>query len=779
MSRLVTRWTLALMILVPTLRAAPPTLPATEAGRRTAAFLEALAKGGEPEMRAFLEANVSPEALQRRSLEERLKVMQEMRANHGRLELLAVVDTKPDHVDVEVRTEDGGRLSIGFLFEPGAPHRLLGLRVMDIAEGGGARRRAPEPEPTGLPLTDEQVVTELRALLETRAAQGTFSGAVLLAKEDRVLFREAYGLASREAGVPNRPETRFNLGSINKSFTRLAIEQLAAAGRLQLSDTLDLWVPEYPADKARKITLQHLIEHRGGTGDFFGPRYDAADRSRLRTLRDWLPLFADLPLAFEPGTRQQYSNAGYLLLGLVVEKASGQSYDDYVREQIFAPAGMSSTAALPVDDATPNRATGYTRELGASLQDNRRTLPFRGSSAGGGYSTVDDLLRFANALRSGKLGSMRGGLGVAGGAPGINAALEMRGDYTAVVLANLDPPAAEQVASQLRDLVRRVRQVSTPSVRTDGKRAAAPTAAMDRERGPMATSLPKDGVDVPMVRVSHLPAVHLLLNGQGPFLFEIDTGAAGTARLDSALAQRLGLATVGEVLAGDPSGKNARAVPVVSIDSIELGGARFTGLTAAVRDYRGLGRPETVDGILGFAFFTDCLLTLDYPGARVRLSQGALPAADGREVLDFRSPRGVPSVTLRVAGQEMEADVDAGAQGGLALPETLAATLPLAGLLEVVGRARTTSNTFEIRAAPLAGDVQIGGLTLSRPRLEFQPLFPQANIGSRVLRDLVVTFDLRNHRLQLRRPATAAPLVTRPASPRARRLRGNFGSGRG
>jgi CubicO group peptidase (beta-lactamase class C family) len=756
MSRLVTRWTLALMMLAPRLMAAPPPLPATEAGRRTAAFLEALAKGSEPEMRAFLEANVSPEALQRRSLEERLKVMQEMRANHGRLELLAVLGAKPDHVDVEARTEHGGRLSIGFLFEPGPPHRLLGLRVMDIADGGGARRRAPEPEPTGPPLTDEQAVVELRTLLETQAAQGTFSGAVLLAQGDRVLFREAYGLASREAGVPNRPETRFNLGSINKSFTRLAIEQLAAAGRLKLSDTLDLWVPEYPAEKARKITLQHLIEHRGGTGDFFGPRYDAADRSRLRTLRDWLPLFADLPLAFEPGTRQQYSNAGYLLLGLVVEKASGQSYDDYVRENIFAPTGMSSTAALAVDDATPNRATGYTRELGDSLQDNRSTLPFRGSSAGGGYSTVDDLLRFANALRSGRLGSMRGGLGVAGGAPGINAALEMRGDYTAVVLANLDPPAAEQVASRVRELVRRVLQASTPSGRAAGP-ARTPTAAMETDRGPATTRLPKDGVDVPMVRASHLPAVHLMLNGQGPFLFEIDTGAAGTARLDSALAHRLGLATVGEVLAGDPSGQNARSVPVVRIDSIELGGARFSGLTAAVRDYRSLGRPETVDGILGFAFFSDCLLTLDYPGARVRLSHGALPVAEGREVLDFRSPRGVPSVTLRVAGQEMEADVDAGSQGGLALPETLAATLPLAGPLEVVGRARTTSNTFEIKAAPLAGDVQIGGLTLSRPRLEFQPLFPQANIGSRVLRDLVVTFDLRNRRLRLRRPAIVGP----------------------
>jgi CubicO group peptidase (beta-lactamase class C family) len=746
MARFATRLTLALVMFGPGLMAAPPALPDTEAGRRTAAFLAAQKGGREAEMRAFLEANVSPEGLKQRSLEERVKAMQEMRTNHGRLELLAVTEAKPDHVDIEARTEHGGRLSMGFLFEPDPPHRLLGVRVMDNAEGGRARRRAPEPGPAGPPLTDEQAVAELRTLLEALSAQDAFSGAVLLAKGDRVLFREAYGLASREVGLQNRPDTRFNLGSINKSFTRLAVEQLAGAGKLKLSDTLDKWVLEYPAEKGRQITLQQLLEHRGGTGDFFGPRYDAADRARLRSLRDWLPLFADLPLAFEPGTRQEYSNAGYLLLGLVVEKASGQSYDDYVREHIFVPAGMSDTAAFPVDEVTPNRATGYTRELGDGLQDNRKTLPFRGSSAGGGYSTVDDLLRFANALRAGKLGAARGALGVAGGAPGINAALEMSGDYTAVVLANLDPPAATSVASKLRDLVRRAA----------GPRAGAPAAAAQTDRGPRTTTLPKDGVDVPMVRASHLPAVHVMINGQGPFVFEIDTGAAGTARLDKAFAERLGLATVGEVLAGDPSGKNARSVPVVAIDTIELGGARFTGLTAAVRDYRGLGRPEKVDGILGFAFFADCLLTLDYPGARVRLSQGALPPANGRDVLDFRNPRGVPSVTLTVAGQVIEADVDAGSPGGVALPEAVAATLPLSGPLEVVGRARTTSNTFEIKAAPLAGDVMIGSLVLSHPRLEFQPLFAQANIGSRVLRDLVVTFDLRNRRLQLVRPATPA-----------------------
>jgi CubicO group peptidase (beta-lactamase class C family) len=600
------------------------------------------------------------------------------------------------------------------------------------------------------PPPDAELAASLKAHLDALSAADGFSGAVLVARGDQVLFREAYGLASREARTPNRPETRFNLGSINKAFTRLAIEQLAAAGRLSLGDTLDRYVPEYPVEKGRRITLQQLLEHRGGTGDVFGPRYDRCDRARLRTLRDWLPLFAEEPLLFDPGTQEKYSNAGYVLLGLVVEKVSGRSYDDYVGEHVFAPAGMKDTGAYPVEGGVANTATGYTRGPGGGLQDNGSTLPWRGSSAGGGYSTADDLLRFAQALRGGRLGPAVGALGIAGGAPGINAALEMMGDYTVVVLANLDPPAVRPVVSKLRDWLgqaegpggpRRVLRRSGEGPGSDGR--------------PPGSSLPAGGVDVPMLRSGHLPAVQVRVNGQGPFLFAIDTGGAGTARVDTALAARLGLSRIGEALQGDPSGTNTRTVPVVALDSIEIGGARFTGLSASVRDYNEQGRTERVDGVIGFGLFAECVFTLDYPASRVRLRQGELPAVNGQDVLAYQERHGVPSVALQVAGREFQADVDAGSMGGVTLPESAAASLPLASAPQVVGRARTVSNTFEIKAAELDGDVLIGGYRLVRPRVEFQPLFPMANIGSRVLRDLVVSFDQKNRRLQLTRPAAS------------------------
>ena len=191
----------------------------------------------------------------------------------------------------------------------------------------------------------------------------------------------------------------------------------------------------------------------------------------------------------------------------------------------------------------------------------------------------------------------------------------------------------------------------------------------------------------------------------------------------------------------------------MAVDSIEIGGARFAGITAAVRNYNEMPRGERVDGVLGFGLFAECLFTLDYPADQVRLRPGALPEANGTDILDYRERHGIPSTTIRVAGREMEADVDAGSMGGIILPESAIGSLPLASKPVVVGTAKTVSNTFEIRAADLDGDVTIGGITLRRPTLEFQPVFPNANVGSRVLRDYAVTFDQKNRRLRLTRPS--------------------------
>jgi D-alanyl-D-alanine carboxypeptidase len=286
--------------------------------------------------------------------------------------------------------------------------------------------------------------------LDELVKRDAFSGTVLVARNGEPVFFQSYGLANREAGIPNNNDTKYNLGSINKVFTQIALTQLQEQGKIDFDQTLRTYLPDYPSDVADKITIRQIYEHRSGLGDIFGPAYDAADRSKLRSLKNYVPLFADKPLEFEPGTGKRYSNAGYIVLGLVIERLSGMSYYDYVRKNIFEPAGMKDTESWAVDDKVQNRATGYTKR-GSNLS----TLPARGSSAGGGYSTASDLLRFVQALHAGKLTRKppQGRAGWGGGAPGINAMLEDAGEWVIVVLSNYDPPAAQDVARHARTLL--------------------------------------------------------------------------------------------------------------------------------------------------------------------------------------------------------------------------------------------------------------------------------------------------------------------------------------
>jgi len=337
--------------------------------------------------------------------------------------------------------------------------------------------------------TAEELAKEVDAKLSRLAGQDQFSGAVLIAKGGRPVWQKAYGYADRDAGTPNNTETRFRLGSMNKMFTSVSVAQLVQAGKLKYTDTVADLLPDYPnKEAARKITLHHLLTHTSGLGDFFGPEF-MQKKDGLRELKDYLPLFAGKPLRFEPGADFSYSNGGFIVLGLVIEKVSGENYYDYVRKHVYDAAGMKASGSVPKTEKVANLAVGYTRrnEEGR-LVDNRDTLPWRGMSAGGGDSTVGDLMRFAEALRNHKLlnaeltetvttGKTRPGpnanrkyaygfeenfvsghrvVGHGGGAPGMNGMLHILMDngYTVVVLANLDPPAAQSVAAYISERLR-------------------------------------------------------------------------------------------------------------------------------------------------------------------------------------------------------------------------------------------------------------------------------------------------------------------------------------
>lgn len=340
---------------------------------------------------------------------------------------------------------------------------FLPLAVGVLIASGSAAAQEPAAAPgqsRPSPIPERELLQRLTTSLDSLAKAGRFSGVVVLGKGGTPVFQMAYGMADREERRANNLETAFNLGSINKAFTQIAILQLQAAGKLNLDSTLARYWPEYPNQEiARKVTIRQLMRHASGIGGDIFAAPSGGRRSDIRKLQNYLPLFVNVPLQFEPGTRTAYSNAGYLVLGLLIERLSGESYYTYVLDHIFEPAGMTRTGSFAVDSLPPNTAIGYTRGdedalVDAPVHRNTSELPGRGSSAGGGYSTAQDLLKFLKALREDRIASgLPAGLGIAGGAAGMNAVLEgdLPGGYDLVVLANLDPPAAMSVARMTRE----------------------------------------------------------------------------------------------------------------------------------------------------------------------------------------------------------------------------------------------------------------------------------------------------------------------------------------
>lgn len=453
--------------------AKPVDLPDTPQGRIVSDYVKSFNSGDEKTMREFFANNIAASALAQRPVEARLDIYREMRGNMGAIEIRRVLSVKDSEIVVLVRNKQGESFEFGFHFEDGLPHKMAGLRVEDAETPPAAA------EADNLPsvLTEAQVVQAIEKYLTDAVAADEFSGNVTVAKGGSLVFQKAYGLASKEYNVPNRMDTRFNLGSINKTFTQVAIGQLVEQGKLSLDDKLGKYLPDYPnRDAAEKVTIRQLLDMRSGIGDFFGPEFNATPKDKLRTVKDFLALFANKPLQFEPGTKQAYSNGGYIVLGAIIEKITGTSYYDYVREHIYKPADMRDTDSYEADVTTPNLATGYTKEGAANgaRRNNFYSRPAKGSPAGGGYSTAPDLLKYVNALREGKLripdfrnlqvSSGRpprafSGLGIAGGAPGINGVVEsdVGNGYTIIVLSNYDPPSAVRIGRQLRGWIGRVK----------------------------------------------------------------------------------------------------------------------------------------------------------------------------------------------------------------------------------------------------------------------------------------------------------------------------------
>lgn len=351
----------------------------------------------------------------------------------------------------------------------------------------------PNPE-----TKERDLTSELQAYIKEKSRKDEFSGAVLVAKNFVPVLEHSSGLANKEQHIPNQLETKFNLGSATKMFTGVAIAQLVEAGKISFQDTIGRLLPDYPnKDVASKVIVRHLLTHTSGLGHYLNEKFMAA-REGLKTIDDFINLFVDEPLLFEPGTKVSYSGNGYTVLGKIIEAISGKTYFDFVRENIFQKAGMPNTDSYEIDpnNLRPDIAVGYTRRLDiqgnmgeGERKDNLWINLIKGEAGGGGYSTCPDLLSFSKALMTHQLlssemtktiltpyvneGTNDGQtksegygfqvwdingvkrVGHPGRFAGVNARFDVFPDlgFTVVVLSNYDPPSAFDIAEEATRLI--------------------------------------------------------------------------------------------------------------------------------------------------------------------------------------------------------------------------------------------------------------------------------------------------------------------------------------
>ena len=248
-----------------------------------------------------------------------------------------------------------------------------------------------------------------------------------------------------------------------------------------------------------------------------------------------------------------------------------------------------------------------------------------------------------------------------------------------------------------------------------------------------------------------MPVVEVKLNGQGPFALMIDTGAGMEADIDPSVAERLNLRLTGRAINGDPSRENDREVATTTIDSLAIGKAEFRNVTAVVRQQRLTKDYPDVDGILGFALFTDYLLTLDYPAMQVRLTRGSLPAANAADIVNFEIENRIPVIELAIGRIRVPAHIDSGNfVAGFLLPEEIVEQLQLQSAAITVGGARSVTNRIQLKQVQLRDTIRLGGFEYPHPTIAF-PALADTNIGFNVLREFVLTFDQRNRRMKLQR----------------------------
>jgi CubicO group peptidase (beta-lactamase class C family) len=368
----------------------------TPAEHRAREYLDLVNSATRSQAAAYVHERFSPNLLDLANVDQWVLAIGFDRYSLGQTDVVRFEVDGATGGEIIFESELQGRLqSITIEVEPESPHRIT-------------RIAGPEPIPMRrvTPSEDGARGALLDSFVRRLAYARSFSGVVVLARGDTPIFKSAYGRAEWRFGVRNTIDTRFYLGSITKAFTAVAVAQLVEQDKISWDDPLSRFLPDFPTpEAASRIQIKHLLSHTSGLGNVY-PSGTEIVPNRYRSVGDFLATAPRTPLISEPGTSWRYSNLGYLLLGRIVEIASGEDFYDYLSRHIFGPAGMMTAGTDSYDTGVRDLAYGYEPNYSldqlefelAMLKNPARAAPF-----GGAYATADDLLRFGRALQTGVL----------------------------------------------------------------------------------------------------------------------------------------------------------------------------------------------------------------------------------------------------------------------------------------------------------------------------------------------------------------------------------------
>jgi len=379
------------------------TFPETPAGNLLKKVVSVINTGDIDKIKSFIDYNHTESTLEFFGKERLFDMYYQIYVLSNGLDLNSMIENSERRVVAvfSTRMSDTG-YEFGITADLKNPGKILGYTIMPKAD-------INEETVTGSDC-ETHIITKLGKILDDFTSGEIFSGIVLIAKADKIIYNKSYGLADRESGMPINSNTKFNLASVNKMFTAVAIAQLCEKGKLSYNDSISKFLgADWISDEiGNKVKIKHLLTHTSGLGggDFNITYVETAVKNGYNEIDDYKSMSADFDLHFEPGEKYEYSNLGYHLLGAIIEKASGMSYYDYIRLYIFEPAEMID-AGFPIANSDLNSmAIGYEKIYKNEtllIQDNKQKVNIKGSPAGLAYATVTDMFHFAQAMKNNKL----------------------------------------------------------------------------------------------------------------------------------------------------------------------------------------------------------------------------------------------------------------------------------------------------------------------------------------------------------------------------------------